>query len=75
MDFENWTFGNVVQTVLAVSFGLWAWLLKKFGEQHIITIRELAFEIKEMRKEMTRISERVHAVELRQEWMHQHKDD
>jgi len=63
----NW--GGIVQTVLAISFGLWAWVLKKFGEQHVTTIRELVTELKELRRELVKLSERVHAVELRQDWM------
>lgn len=64
---------NIIQTILAISFGSWAWLLRKFGESHITTIKELASEIKEMRRELNRLTERVQAVEVTQKWLH--KDD
>ena len=60
---------NIIQTALAISFGLWAWLLKKFGEAHVSTIKELVSEMKGVRLEMVKLSERVRAVELHQEWL------
>ena len=74
MDSDSVPWANIIQTALAISFGLWAWLLKKFGEQHITTIKELASELKEMRKELGRLTERVHAVELRQEWVQERQE-
>ena len=75
MSPDTWTFSNIIQTTLAISFGMWAWLLKKFGEEHITGIKEMSNEMRELRKEFMTISERIQRVEIKQEWMFKHKDD
>jgi hypothetical protein len=47
-----------------------AWLLKKFGEQHLSSMKELAQELKEMRKEINILATRVTAVEIRTHMLH-----
>lgn len=46
------------------------WILKKFGEQHLVSMKELANELKEMRKELNVLSTRVTAVEIRTHMLH-----
>lgn len=43
--------------------GIVVWILKKFGEQHLASMKELASELKEMRKELNVLSTRVATVE------------
>lgn len=61
---------QIVGFLLTAAFGSWAWVVKKFGEQHIVTIRELATEIREMRKELNVITTRVAKIEFAQEHFH-----
>ena len=62
---------SIIQAALAATFATVAWLVKKFGEQHILTIKELAKELKEMRKELSKLTERVQAVEIKQKYWHE----
>ena len=41
----------IVQGVFAAAFGLWAWVVKTMGSQHIRTLDNIASEVKELRKE------------------------
>lgn len=53
-----------------VGYGIFAilvWILKKFGEDHLLSMKELAVELKEMRKELNVLATRVTAVEIRAE--------
>lgn len=54
---------TIISFILAASFGLWSWVLKKFGESHIESIKELANELKELRKDVNRLEVRVAIVE------------
>ena len=45
-------------------FAVMVWLLKKFGESHLASMKELANELKEMRRELNALSTRVTAVEI-----------
>lgn len=56
-----------------VGYGLFAamvWILRKFGESHLESMKELAQELKEMRKEINILSTRVTAVEIRSHMLH-----
>lgn len=57
-----WT--SIVGFILSASFGAWAWVVKKFGEQHIESVKELAVELREMRRDLNSLSERVKVVEV-----------
>jgi hypothetical protein len=48
-------------------FAIMVWILKKFGEDHLLSMKELAIELKEMRKELNVLATRVTAVEIRTE--------
>lgn len=54
---------QVITALLTGAFAIWAWTIKKFGEQHIATLKELTNEMKEMRKEVNDLSVRVAVVE------------
>jgi hypothetical protein len=66
-----WT--ELVGVVLSVSFGAWAWIVKKFGEQHIESVKGLAVELREMRKELNQLAERMKVVEVIQQHYHPHE--
>ena len=70
MDNFQFHFGNFVEMILAISFAMWAWLLRKFGEQHVNTIKDIVTELKEMRKEMMHFNERLGRLETLQEIQH-----
>lgn len=53
--------------VLSVSFGLWAWVVKKFGEQNLQSIKDMVTEIKELRKDLNTVMMRVQVIEFRQD--------
>lgn len=57
--------------LLTAAFGLWAWVVKKFGEQHIESVRELANELREIRKEVNSITARVQTIEYIQRFHHE----
>ena len=50
-------------------FAIFIWVIKKFGEDHLLSMKELAVELKEMRKELNVLATRVTAVEIRTEKM------
>ena len=47
------------------------WMLKQLGRQHIDSIKELATELREMRKELNQLAERVKIVEVVQQHYNQ----
>lgn len=56
-----------------VATGIFAallWMLKQFGNQHIASVKELAIELREMRREINALSERVKIVEVVQKHYH-----
>lgn len=61
---------QITGLLLTAAFGLWAWVVKKFGEQHIESVRELAAELREMRKDINSVKERIRVVEVVQEHYH-----
>lgn len=61
---------QLVGFMLTAAFGLWAWVVKKFGEQHIESVKELAVELREMRRDLNTLSERVKIVEVVQSHYH-----
>ena len=63
-----WT--QIIGFVLSISFGAWAWVVKKFGEQHIESVKLLATELKEMRRDITSLAERIRVVEVVQKHYH-----
>jgi hypothetical protein len=67
-----WT--ELVGVVLSVSFGAWAWIVKKFGEQHIESVKGLATELREMRRELNQLAERMKVVEVIQKHYHPHNE-
>lgn len=50
--------------------GVIVWILKKFGEQHLASMKDLAGELKEMRKEVNILATRLTAVEIRTHMLH-----
>ena len=66
VDFQ---FAEILKFIGYGLLGFLIWLLKKFGEQHLLSMKELASELKEMRKELNTLSTRVTAVEIRTEKM------
>lgn len=69
MDHVTIDWSAIVGFFLTAALSVWAWVVKKFGEQHIETLKDLALEIREMRKELNKLTERVIAVEIRQNYM------
>lgn len=61
---------DIVMGVLSLSFGLWAWVVRKFGEQHIESVKQLATELREMRRDLNGLAERVKVVEVVQQHYH-----
>lgn len=61
---SEFPWASVVGFILSASFGAWAWVVKKFGEQHIESVKELAVELREMRRDLNQLSERVKVVEV-----------
>jgi hypothetical protein len=61
-DIAKWFAAGVVAVLV--------WMLKQFGHQHIESIKELATELREMRKEINMLSERVRIVEVVQKHYH-----
>ena len=60
-----WT--QIIGFMLTAAFGVWVWVVKAFGEAHIESVKELAVELREMRKDLYRLSERVTKVEVQME--------
>ena len=70
MDFE-WQ--PIVGFILSASFGAWAWVVKRFGEAHIESIKDLAIELREMRRDINALAERLRVVEVVQDRFTQQK--
>ena len=66
---------SVIGFLLSAAFGAWAWVVKKFGEQHINSVKELALELREMRRDLNSLSERVRVVEVVQGHYHPERDE
>ena len=66
IDFQ---FTEILKFIGYGLLGFFVWILKKFGEQHLVSMKELANELKEMRRELNALSTRVTAVEIRTEKM------
>lgn len=61
---------QIIGFMLTAAFGLWAWVVKKFGEAHVESVKELAVELREMRRELNNLAERVKVVEVTQKHYH-----
>ena len=64
---------SLVAWVATGAFAVFVWILKQFGHQHIESVKELATELREMRKELNSLAERVKVVEVVQK--HYHSED
>ena len=62
--------GDFFAPIITGAILLFTWVLKQFGEQHLSSIRELASELKEMRKDLNILAERVKIVEVTQAHYH-----
>lgn len=67
IDFQ---FTEVLKFIGYGLLGVVIWVLKKFGEQHLASMKDLAQELKEMRKEINTLATRVTAVEIRTHMLH-----
>ena len=67
IDFQ---FTEVLKFIGYGLLGIVVWILKKFGEQHLASMKDLAGELKEMRKEINILATRVTAVEIRTHMLH-----
>lgn len=66
----NFQFTEVLKFIGYGLLGVVVWVLKKFGEQHLASMKDLAQELKEMRKEINILATRVTAVEIRTHMLH-----
>ncbi len=74
MDPHGISWEVIIGFILSTSFGLWAWVVKKFGEQHIESIKLIGDELKELRKELNCLTGRVQVVEFAQQHFHGTKE-
>jgi hypothetical protein len=65
---------SLIGLLLTLAFGAWAWVVKSFGQQHIDSVRELAVELRELRKDVNGLMARVQVVEFAQQHYHPNKD-
>ncbi len=73
MSIESVPFSWVTDFFKAVIAGLLAltvWLLRKFGEQHLETIKELTAEVRVMHQSIQSVSDRVTKIEAWRESQH-----
>jgi hypothetical protein len=61
---------DLIKWVAAGLVAFLVWMLKQFGHQHIESIKELAAELREMRKELNVLAERISVVEVVQKHYH-----
>jgi hypothetical protein len=61
---------SIIGTLVAAAFGAWAWVVKKFGEQHIESVKSLSTELREMRRDINSLAERMRVVEVVQKHYH-----
>jgi hypothetical protein len=61
---------EVVKWLAAGLAAFLVWMLKQFGHQHIESIKDLATELREMRKEINVLAERISVVEVVQKHYH-----
>ena len=60
------SWGEVFALLLAASFGLWAWVLKTFGNRHIESMDSLTDELREMRRDINGVLVRVAVLESKE---------
>jgi hypothetical protein len=61
---------DLIKWVAAGLVAVLVWTLKQLGHKHIESIKELATELREMRKEINMLAERVKIVEVVQQHYH-----
>jgi hypothetical protein len=74
MDPHGISWEVIIGVILSTSFGLWAWVVKKFGEQHIESVKLLGTELKELRKDLNFLAGRVQVIEFAQNHYHGTKE-
>jgi hypothetical protein len=61
----GFTFSEAIKAILVGLASIAIWLLKKLGEQHIVSINSLNGKIDKLIEKMEMLSERVTVVEVR----------
>jgi hypothetical protein len=61
---------EIVKWVAAGLVATLVWVLKQFGHKYVESIKELSLELREMRREINLLSERVKIVEVVQKHYH-----
>ena len=56
-------FDWVVKILVAGAFGTWAWVVKHFGERHLISMNELNAQLRNMSSEISEIKIRLGILE------------
>jgi hypothetical protein len=64
MDHLSIPWETIVGFILSAAFASWAWVVKSFGEQHIASVKELGNELKELRKDVNVVMNRVTRLEV-----------
>ena len=59
----SFPWSQVVTAALTIAFALWAWVIKKFGESHVESLKELSQELREMRHDINALYVRIAVVE------------
>lgn len=67
MEHFDITIGHVVAVLVSVAFSVWAWVIRKFGDQHIETLKEVARDLRTMSQDISEIKTRLAIVEFKQE--------
>lgn len=70
MDHVTIPWTEIIGGLLTLAFTSWAWVVKKFGEQHIASVKELAIELRELRKDVNSLTARMQVVEFAQNHYH-----
>lgn len=58
-EFFDWA----VKAILAASFGGWAWVVKTFGDRHIVGMGELGKKIEQISTQLTELNLRLSILE------------
>ena len=51
---------KIIGFALTAAFGLWAWTIKTFGQQHIESMKNLSKELKAMREDINTLKVTTH---------------
>ena len=58
---------KIIESVLALAFAAWAWVVRNFGREHISSMRDIRDDLKDIKSTVDKNSQRISKLEGRME--------